>query len=277
MAVFQEIKERIAAGDAAGALAAAKATVRNAPSDPSARTALFGLFAINGEWARAAEQLETARTLGCDPSLAVYEIILKSISEREKVISGETDPHFPAGDPPVWFASWKGALSSLRSGDDSFLAAAVEERLASLDAINGFNAEFEFEGFRNCDSRLSGVFEGIFEGRYSWIPFEDVLRIAVPERPELLQDFVWLPVMIHLKKGGALKGYLSATYPGTGESGEGSEKLARSTGWDDRFEETDIGRGLQLFALGSEVVPVFSLGQCSLNTPATVPLPSDTP
>lgn len=269
MGDFQEIKRRIAAGDAAGALSAAKSSVRDAPSDPSCRSALFSLFAVHGEWARAADQLETARGLGADISLAVYEVLLKTVPDRERVIRGESAPHFPGGQPPAWFPDWQSALSDLSSGDSSALETAAANRIAELDAINGFNLEYEFEGFRNFDTRLAGVFEGIFEGRYSWIPFERVLRIAVPERPELLHDLVWLPVMVHLKSGEPLKGYLYASYPGTAENGADDERLARITNWDDRYESVDLGIGVQLFALGSEAVPVFSLGQCSLNTPAS--------
>lgn len=268
MADFQEIKRRIAAGDASGALSAAKSAVRESPSDPSLRSALFSLFAVHGEWTRAADQLDTARTLGADISLAVYEVILKTVSDREKVIRGETAPHFPGGQPPDWYPDWQSALAELASGNPELLESVILVRSPQLDQINGFNSEFEFEGFRNCDNRIAGSFEGVFEGRYSWIPFERVLRISVPERPELLQDLVWLPVMIHLKSGEALKGYLYSTYPGTPENGADDERLARISNWDDRFDSIDIARGVQLFALGSEIVPVFSLGTCSLNTPA---------
>lgn len=267
MGDIQEIKKQIGSGNASGALAAAKAAVRAAPSDPSCRSALFSLFAITGEWARASEQLETALQLGGDLSLAVYVVILRSIADREQVLRGEALPHFPGGaEPPAWSADWQAALAALHAGDDSLLEAAALSRSAELDRINGFNAEYQFEGFRNCDTRLSGVFEGIFEGKYSWLPFAQVRRIAVPERPELLHDLIWLPVMIHLQKGEPLKGYLFSTFPGTAEHGSEPEKLARTTGWDERFEATDIGRGTQLFALGAEILSIFTLGQCCLNT-----------
>jgi len=269
---LQEIKKRIGAADAAGALAAAKAAVRSSPSDPSSRSALFSLFAVHGEWARAAEQLDTAIRLGGDIALAVYDIILKAIPDRGKVIRGEAAPNFPGGgEPPEWFPAWQSALAALHNGNDAPLAEAALARSEALDKINGFNSHFEFEGFRNCDTRLGGFFEGIFEGKYSWLPFEQVRRIAVPERPELLHDLIWLPVMVHLQKGEPLKGYLFASYPETAEKGSDAEKLARSTEWDDRFEATDIGRGAQLFALGAEFISIFQLGQCNLNTATARP------
>ncbi|WAC17857.1 type VI secretion system accessory protein TagJ [Luteolibacter sp. SL250] len=231
------------------------------------------MFAIHGEWSRAAEQLENALQLGGDPGLAVYLIILKTISGRDEVLRGLADPHFPACDSiPDWYPGWKAALEALHGGSPEPLAAAAADRADALDTITGFNEEYEFEGFRNCDTRLCGVFEGIFEGKYSWLPFEQVLRIAVPARPEMLHDLLWLPVMIHLRKGAPLKGYLFSTYPGTAGRSDDAARLARDTGWDERFDTVDVGFGTQLFALGAEVVPVFSLGQCCLGD-----LPDATP
>ena len=126
---IQEIKKRIGVADAAGALAAAKAAVRSSPSDPSSRSALFSLFAVHGEWARAAEQLDTAIRLGGDLGLAVYDIILKTIPDREKVMRGEVLPNFPGGDePPEWFPAWQAALAALHQGDDAPLAEAALAR-----------------------------------------------------------------------------------------------------------------------------------------------------
>ncbi len=276
MGNLQDIKDQVAGGNASAALASAKAAVRAAPSDPSCRSALFSLLAIHGEWGRAAEQLENALQFGADPVLAVYLIILKAIPQREAVLQGTADPHFPAETgTPAWYPEWKAALEDLHSGSSVKLEAAAASRSAELDAITGFNEEYEFEGFRNCDTRLSGVFEGIFEGKYSWLPFEQVLRIAVPARPELLHDLLWLPVMIHLRKGAPLKGYLFSTYPGTAERAGDAGRLARDTAWDERFADVDLAIGAQLFALGAEVLPIFSLGQCCLgDAPADPSLPS---
>ncbi|MDB6079061.1 MAG: Protein of avirulence locus ImpE [Akkermansiaceae bacterium] len=263
-----------------GALAAAKAAVRASPSDPSCRSALFALFAANGEWARASEQLDNCLRMGADVSLAIYGLLLAAVEAREKTMRGEIPAFIPGDQPPAWLASWQEALAALEKGDAVPLAAVAESRFLELDAIRGFNAEYEFEGFRNCDTRLAGVFEGVFNGRYGWLPFEDVLRIAVAERPELIQDLVWLPVMVHLKKVEPVQGYLFSTCPGTATAGVEEEKLAKTTGWDEAHDAVDIGRGAQLFALGSEVVPIFSLGQCSFHgagKPAADPTPSDPP
>ncbi len=267
MDALLEIKEQVREGRIAGALSAAKAAVRAAPSDASCRSALFALFAANGEWQRASEQLETCLRLGGGTALAIYGLLLAAVEEREKVWRGEVPAYVPGEDPPAWLAGWQAALAALEAGDSAPLEQVAAERLAVLDKIEGFNAEFEFEGFRNCDTRLCGFFEGVFGGRYAWLPFEDVLRIAVPERPELIQDLVWLPVMVHLRRGEPVQGFLFVTYPGTSATGSDAEKLAKTTGWDEERETVDLARGVQLFALGSEAVPVFSLGQCCFHAP----------
>lgn len=265
MGSLLEIKKQVREGSLSGAMTAAKAAVRNAPADASLRTALFALFAANGEWARASDQLETCLRLGGDPALALYGIVIGAGKEREAVMSGTSYPHFPSGKIPFWAAPWRDALAALDAGDSSLLASEAQARFEVISSITGFNDEYEFEGFRNCDVRTCGVFEGVFNGRYGWLPFEDVLRIAVPERPEFLQDLVWLPVMVHLRAGSPLQGYLYATSAGTSSAAGEAERLARSTAWDERFEELDISYGAQLFALGDEVVPIFSLGKCCFN------------
>jgi protein involved in temperature-dependent protein secretion len=265
MGSLLEIKQQVREGSLSGALTAAKAAVRNAPTDASLRSALFALFAANGEWARASDQLETCLRLGGDPAMALYGIVMGAGKERDAVMNGTSDPHFPAGKVPAWAAPWRCALAALDAGDPSLLASEAQARFEVISSITGFNDEYEFEGFRCCDVRTCGVFEGVFNGRYGWLPFEDVLRIAVPERPEFLQDLVWLPVMVHLRAGSPLQGYLYATSPGTSSAAGEAERLARSTAWDERFEELDISYGAQLFALGDEVVPVFSLGKCCFN------------
>lgn len=265
MGSLLEIKQHVREGSLSGAMTAAKAAVRNAPEDASLRSALFALFAANGEWQRASDQLEICLRVGGDPAMALYGIVIEAGKDRESVMNGTSDPHFPAGRVPSWAAPWRTSLEALDAGDSSLLASEVQARSEAISSITGFNDEFEFEGFRNCDVRTCGVFEGVFNGRYGWIPFEDVLRIAVPERPEFLQDLVWLPVMVHLRAGSPLQGYLYSTSAGTPSLAGEEERLARSTSWDERFGDLDIGYGAQLFTLGDEVVPIFSLGKCCFN------------
>lgn len=269
MGSLLEIKQNVKEGSLSAALESAKQAVRADPGDASVRAALFVLFAANGEWGKSADQLKNCLNLGGNPGLVSYGALIDANAKRLAVLEGVAEPSFPGGDKPEWVDDWLLALKSLNAGDEDELKRVSEKRLEALNSLTGFNAEFEFEGFRNGDTRLMGFFEGVFEGEYAWLPFEDVLRIAVPERPELLQDFLWLPVMVHLRAGRPMQGYLYATTPHTDVKGNDSERLGRASGWDDRFDDLDIGLGLQWFALGSEMVPVFQLGQCCFNSVGT--------
>lgn len=270
MSALLEIKRQVREGSIAGALSAAKVAVREAPSDVSLRSALFALFAVNGENTRSLEQLEICLRLGGEAGMGTYCAILLAEKEREPVMAGRSAPWSPTGVSPDWMATWQGALAALAAGDPEPLERVAAVRETALSAITGSNFEHGFGGFRNCDTRLCGFFEGIFEGRYGWLPFEDVMSISVPGRPELLQDLVWLPVMFRLRSGDPLAGYLFATVPGTGAAGSDSDKMARSASWDETYETVDIGCGVQLFALGPEVVPVFSLGECEFDAASEI-------
>ena len=271
MDVLLEIGEHVKAGRTGSALAAAKAAVRDRPSDPGARIALCVLFAATDDRQRALDQWKLALDLGCGAGFAHYGAMIEAESIRNEVFRGRRVPTFLDGCDESRVSEWIEGLADLEQGDPCRLGGLLEEFQKPLDAIRGSNREFDFEGFRCCDSRTSWFIEGVFEGDYRWLPLVKLRKIRVPERPELLGDFLWLPVSVQLLDGRLVLGHLFATAPFTAIRGNPAEQMARNAGWDEAFEELDIGLGLQLFGLGSEVVPVFQLGDCLLQAGTEAP------
>jgi protein involved in temperature-dependent protein secretion len=264
-----EVRDLVRGGRLSQALQVAKDAARAAPSELELRSALFGLFAANGEDGRAETQLSMCARLGGQDLARQYGSVFVAQQQRREVILGRADPAFGGEDGPEWYSRSKEALIRLAAGEEGPLAKFVAEQDERLDTVDGSLGDREFTGFRNADARLRGVLEVAAEGRYIWLPVEDVTAILLPERPEFLIDLLWLPAMIHRSTGNPVMGYLFGTYPGT-EDGAEVEKLGRTTGWNES-EAVDLGSGLQLFLAGDEVVPLPSLGGCQLNTPGGNP------
>lgn len=264
MDVLLEIGEQVKAGRTGSALAVAKLAVRDRPSDPSCRIALSVLFAAVGDFGRALDQWKLALDLGCGAGFAHYGVMIHSEFIRCEVFRGRVLPTFLDGCDDSRAKDWIEGLEALEQGDPSRLVALSESVDKLLDGIHGQNRDFDFEGFRCCDSRTSWFVEGVFEGEYRWVPLTKLRRIRVPDRPELLGDLLWLPVSLQLFDERLVVGHLFATTPFTAIRGNCAEQMARTSGWDETMENLDIGLGLQLFGVGSEIVPVFRLGDCKL-------------
>ena len=76
---------------------------------------------------------------------------------------------------------------------------ALEAAPVTSGAIDGH----KFEWIADADSRLGPIIEVIINGRYTWVPFNNVSKIEV-EKPVDLRDLVWLPANFTWTNGGQL-------------------------------------------------------------------------
>ena len=265
MAGLEQVKDCLNEGLLLEALALTKVCVRDNPSDLAARTTLVSLFALQGDFERALQQYQAQRSLGGELLPPIFESLLLAHTHRAAVLSGQSAPNFLDAEPS-WAPAFQKALLSLsQTQSESELLSCLSDLNTGLDELSGRNENFEFNGFRNCDSRLAPVLEGVFDGNYTWIPLADISRISIPARPDLAQDLVWCPAIVMLSNNEMKTGHLFSTYPGTAEHGSPKAMLARTVEWDESLESIDVARGQQMFYLGEEPVPLFSLGQCSFD------------
>lgn len=235
-------------GDPFNALKLLQEEIRANSADSKLRVFLFQLLSVLGQWDRALNQLEVAATL--DPSaLAMtqtYREALRCEVLRQQVFEGKKAPMI-FGEPETWLALL--VESMLLSGrgkpkeSETLRTQAFEEAPASSGTLNGT----PFAWIADADMRLGPVLEAVINGRYYWVPFARLTRIAI-EEPEDLRDVVWTPAHLMLENGGEVYALVPTRYPGTEKLEDGELLLARKTTWEERGAEFYCGIGQRVLS-----------------------------
>lgn len=72
--------------------------------------------------------------------------------------------------------------------------------------------EQPFAWLADSDSRIGPVIEAMVDGRYLWVPVENIASIVIDE-PADLRDVVWIPAHFKWLNGGESYGVLPSRYP----------------------------------------------------------------
>ena len=71
-----------------------------------------------------------------------------------------------------------------------------------------------FNWIADADSRLGPVLEAIINGRYYWVPIQQIRAINITQAADL-RDLVWLPAEFTWINGGQAFGLIPTRYPGS--------------------------------------------------------------
>lgn len=241
-------EEHLKSGDPAAALEALTGLVKAKPGDAKLRVFLFQLLCVLGQWDRAIRQLKICGEL--DPGAlqmaqAYREAIICEVY-REKVFAGEKSA-LVMGEPQEWLAWLMEAEKLLAKGE---VQAAADLRAKAFDAAPASSGDIDgqkFEWIADADMRLGPVLEAIINGRYFWLPFNQLTAITF-DPPTDLRDAVWTAANLTLKNEGKVVALLPSRYPYSGQKGDAAEKLSRATSWTDAGAETFTGRGQKLLS-----------------------------
>lgn len=252
--------ELFRAGDLAGAIAAAQAVVRKAPSDLDTRVLLAELLLLSGNLERADVLLDAASTI--DPTTAVvvaeFRQLIRADMARRQLFRDGRMPEFLA-DPTEVQRLQLQALVALRANDPAEAArcaAAAEEARPAIPGVHGGKA---FDDMRDADDLLAGTFEVLTTtGKYFWIPAERVVTAEFhpPKRP---RDLMWRRVSMTVADGPDGDVYMPAIYGGTDPVND-AQKLGRETDWTDPDAGPVRGIGQRVFLMGEDDVAVMDLG-----------------
>jgi len=252
-------RDLLRAGDPAGALKELQTEVRNRPGDAKLRTFLFQLLCVLGQWDRALNQLETAGQL--DPSalamVAMYRDALHCEALRARVFTGRTSPLL-FGEPDAWLALLIESMLAAGQGREADAAQLRAEAFGAAPASSGTVDGQRFEWIADADSRLGPVLEAIVNGRYYWIPFSRLARVA-SEAPTDLRDMVWLPAHLRFTNGGEMVAMIPSRYVGSESSDDGLVQLARKTVWIERGADTWHGLGQRTLATDAGDLPLLDV------------------
>jgi type VI secretion system protein ImpE len=247
----------IKAGQLGDALKRLQEEIRAQGADASLRISLIQLLSVMGQWDRVRAQLQVLDSLGEAHGAWVGMMGQAVLAEalRREVFGGRTTPML-LGEPPGWVAA---LVQALAAGVSPEIAArqradALEAAPATAGAINGV----EFDWLADADTRLGPVMEVLMEGKYYWVPFERVSRVAL-EPPTDLRHLVWLPARFTWTTGGESSGWIPVRYPGSEAMADDRVRLARLTTWEEFWPGSFRGFGQRMLASSIEEHPLLEV------------------
>jgi type VI secretion system protein ImpE len=250
-------EELLKSGDAEGALAALSEKVRANPGDNRLRIFLFQLMCVLGQWDRAIRQLKICgeKDPAALPMAQTYREAIICEVYREKVFAGDKSP-LVMGEPQDWLAQLIEAGRLTAKGETAAGAALRAQAFDAAPVSKGMIDGQAFDWIADADVRLGPVFEAIVNGKYYWIPFNQIREITF-DPPTDLRDAVWTAAHLTLVTEGKVVALIPSRYPFSGQKGAAAEKLARATSFADLGDETFVGMGQKLIATDQGDIPLL--------------------
>ena len=239
-------KEYVAAGQPEEALTELQKEIRAHPEDSKLRIFLFQLHSVLGDWPKALTQLQAIASLDPETMLLaqIFHPVLNCEALRRGVFEGRLTPLI-FGEPLEWVGLLVKASEHIAKGE---LAAGAGLRARAFEAAPESAGTLDgkpFDWIADADSRLGPMLELIMDGKYYWVPFCRIRRIAM-ETPSDLRDLVWMPAQLVWTNGGEASGHIPSRYVGTEDSKDGALRLARKTEWKELGDETFLGLGQRI-------------------------------
>jgi type VI secretion system protein ImpE len=262
------IEEDVRNGRLEEALAGLESAIRKAPAESKHRVLLFQVLSLMGNWDRATTQLKVLGDMSKTvlPMVQTYQTVLLCEKLRADVFAGKRTPLL-FGEPQQWAALLVQALALGAQGHeeqfDALHAQAFEQAPASSGKIDGQ----PFAWIADADVRLGPVLEAIIDGKYYWIPFCNLLSIAI-EKPSDLRDLAWIPAYLTLSNGGELVSLVPTRYPGSESSADPAIRMARKTDWTERKDGTSTGSGQRMFTTDQGDHPLLEVRKIEFDQPS---------
>ena len=253
-----DAREILRSGDPRAALDRLKQEVRQAPRDARLRTFLFQLFCVFGEWDRALNQLTVAAELDASalPMAQAYRATIRCEMLRQRVFAGSRTPTI-FGDPEPWMPLLIEANRLLAAGKGPEAARLRDDAFEQAPAASGSIDGRDFAWIADADQRLGPMLEAIVDGKYYWVPFHRLRRLAI-EAPADLRDSVWMPAQFVWANGGESVGFVPTRYPGSDAAPDPLLALSRRTEWNESGEWL-IGLGQRMLATDADETPLMDL------------------
>lgn len=260
-----EAKIMLDAGNLSGAIEHALNAVKSDPTDATARTFLFELSCFAGNWDRAEKQLEV---IGHQDVKAMVgaQIYKQNIhAERDRL------RHFEDGmlpeclmTPPKYVDKLLIANNHIREGRFAEARQVLDEAETERPAFSGkINGE-EFSDFRDYNDSTSCVFEAIVKGSYTWLPFEQIMRLKFNEKKHL-RDYYWVQAEFEMINGTNGELFLPGLYANSWKNEDDQIRLGRICDWRDLGEDILVGEGLRTFQFDGGYKPISDIETIEFN------------
>jgi type VI secretion system protein ImpE len=208
-------REAFEAGELDEAVRLQAGVVDARPAEPSARLFLFELLALSGRFRDARDQLMAVES---DDRSWVrvrrgFRRLLRAAYQRQR----GRRPTFFHTIPRHAARRWA-AMRALAQEDSTLAARRIDKADRITPMVRGHLDGREFLGLRDADDRFASVLEVLFDGRYMWVPFEQVKRVTL--RPAIGPlDSAFRPARVKLVTGDEFDGHLPLVYPASDEFG----------------------------------------------------------
>lgn len=258
-------EEYLRQGDLTETLNHLQEQVRKQPDIVKHRIFLFQLLCVLGQWERAITQLNVAGELD-ESTLAMvsmYRQVIACERFREQVFLGSKEPII-FGKPKEWIALLIQAIKLTAQGEISKSQQLRAQAFDSITVTSGVLDKQPFEWFSDSDSRLGPVIEAIIDGRYLWIPLENLKTVVIDE-PIDLRDVVWLPAHFTWDNGGENYGLIPTRYPLSYQH-DPLLALSRKTEWQNCGEDLFLGLGQKIWATDTDEYPIMDIRVIHFNT-----------
>ncbi len=256
--------DALRAGDIAGALAAATAAIKAAPTDPDARWLMAEILLITGEAERADRMLDAAALHEPNPAVLEFRKLLRAEVLRTQVVREGRAPKYQGDDAtPAQKAALR-ARMLMRLGD----AAGASEAAAEIETLRARapgrlegadGSAVPFDDLRDVDDLLAAELEVLTTaGDYMLVPVERVRSLSF-DAPRRSRDLIWRRCAIDLKDGTEGVVYLPAIYLGAAAETDNALRLGRATEWTDPAEGPVRGRGQRMLLAGEQALAFTSV------------------
>ena len=257
-------------GRLADAIAAQIQQVRSAPLDRGMRFFLFELLTFAGDIDRSRRQIEAINYDEIDQVRrhAIYCRMVNSEQSRRWLFD-ELDPEVAQGlfeedrvrpqfliEPPFHIRLRLDAtMNALRTSPEQTKELLDMAGQCTPTVSVNLNGKI-YQSLRDADDLFNTVLEVMAQGKYYWVPLEQVESLAM-NPPRYPRDLYWFPARLALKNGPSGEVFLPALYPRSHAHPDELVRLGRKTEWRGEAGDPIFGTGLRLFAADEEALPLL--------------------
>jgi type VI secretion system protein ImpE len=271
---MDQAKDLFLSGRISDAIRLLASDLQSRPTDAEARTMLFECLCFNGDYERAAAQLDIIghQNTRAEFGVQVFRQLIAAEAGRRATLERGDAPLFLM-EPPAYITPYLQALGLLHNGQPAEARRLLEGAIENRPPIAGSQNGKGFAGFSDGDDLLAPVLEAAVLDRYAWIPFDQIRHMEF-ERPKSIRDMLWLGMKLELTNGQAVGLTTYPLYSHTSDSTDGQVRMGRATDWIDAGSGLMRGAGLRTYYLGDEEVPLLELQSIDFAAPASPPLGS---
>jgi type VI secretion system protein ImpE len=255
--VMSKAKSLFDQGQLGAAIEELTREVKDNPSNTGLRTFLFELLCFAGDWDRAERQLDVIghQNAQAKVGVEVYRNNIKAERDRRRLFCNGVQPSFLT-EPPAYVDLLLAAINGLHDSSDNQTRRVLDRVEKERPPLAGKINDCQFQDFRDCDELTGPVLELILQGKYTWLPFEQLRRLEILT-PRNLRDLLWANARIEATDGTVAEVFLPALYAGSSEHPNDDVKLGRRTEWKEVGDDLHLAAGSKLFMVDDEEKQIF--------------------